>query len=682
MPDAAVLNLACLQLSFLGLESLGGILATVLGFGILVFVHELGHFLAAKWVGVRVEVFSLGFGPRLVGFMRGTTDYRISALPLGGYVKMLGQADDDPNLPRTNSPDDFRNKSISGRMLILIAGVVMNTIFALIAFIVAFAVGVEFTAPEVGAVQPNSAASQARIVGAAPTDRVGLAPNDQILAINGTEVLAWEDVTTTIALSSGPITLDVARPDSATGAIQRLTFEATPKKDEGSPFPKLGIEYLQVVADNIPEDSPAKKAGLKKDDQILDVVPKGESPTGRDLHLIDQTIRDNPGKPVTILVLRREYDPDGRPLVKPPQRLELDATTDKRSIYDLGVTFDEDTLRVESVQDNSPAKALLEPDDILVSIDDRKLNNSNLFDVIRETGDAHHQKDAAGGAGGRDAPHAAEMSDPVKIVYSRRKDKTWETKDGTIQLKRKENAQGWLLGVVCLADKVKTVEPSSPAAEAKIEPGDFIVKYKTDTFLGFYKSGQRAKKEAIQKTANEKELQPWKLYWEKPDGTQLAEVIHARKTDKQYGDLGVPLTARSIIVRRSALASIPMGADRTVRMFQQLVYTLRGLFSRNVSTSELGGPIQIATITYRIASSNGLGKLFYFLAILSVNLAVLNILPIPVLDGGHIFLLSIEKLKGRPLSQDVMNYVQYAGLFFVVGLMIYVTFNDIRRFFQ
>jgi regulator of sigma E protease len=76
------------------------------------------------------------------------------------------------------------------------------------------------------------------------------------------------------------------------------------------------------------------------------------------------------------------------------------------------------------------------------------------------------------------------------------------------------------------------------------------------------------------------------------------------------------------------------------------------------------------------------GKLFYFLAILSVNLAVLNILPIPVLDGGHIFLLTVEKLKGRPLSDDVMRYVQYAGLLFVVGLMLYVTFNDIRRVFE
>ncbi len=671
MPQTAVLNLA-----FLGLESLGGILATILGFGILVFVHELGHFLAAKWVGVKVEVFSLGFGPRLLWFVRGPTEYRISVLPLGGYVKMLGQDDGDPNTPKTSSPDDFRNKSIAGRMLILVAGVVMNTIFALIAFIVAFAVGVEFTAPEVGAITPNSAASQARIVGAPEGTRVGLAPNDQILAINGSEVIAWEDVTTTIALSTGPVTLDVARPNSATGAITRLTFEATPRKDEGSSFPKLGIEYLQVVADNVPDDSPAKAAGLRKDDQILDVAPKGAPLVGRDLTAIDKTIQENPGKLVTILVQRREYDPDGRPLEnKPPRRLELDAVPLVRPIYDIGVTFDDETLRVESVQDNSPAHALLEPDDILVSIDDRKFNDSNLFDLIRETGEAHDQKGSAGA-------HAAEFSGPVKIVYSRRNGKVWETKEGKVQLKRKENDQGWFLGVGCVADRVKSVEPKSPAAEKKIEPGDFLVKLWTHRFLGFYTSGQRAKKKLVQDTANEKKDDPFEIRWEKPDGTKVTEVIQARKTERVYGDLGVPLMARSIMVRRTALASIPMGADRTVRMFQQLVYTLRGLIGRNVSTSELGGPIQIATITYRIASSNGMGKLFYFLAILSVNLAVLNILPIPVLDGGHIFLLTIEKLKGRPLSQDVMNYVQYAGLIFVVGLMIYVTFNDIRRVFQ
>lgn len=669
MPQAAVLNLA-----FLGLESLGAILAVVLGFGVLVFVHELGHFLAAKWVDVRVEVFSLGFGPRLFGFVRGTTDYRISALPLGGYVKMLGQDDADPNTPRTSSPDDFRNKSIGGRMLILVAGVVMNTIFAVIAFIVAFAVGVEFTAPEVGVVTPNSAASQARIVGAAPGERVGLAPLDQIVAINGSPIFAWEDVTTTIALSNGPVAIDVARPDSTTGALKHLTFEATPRREDNSPFPRLGIEFLQVVGE-LPEDSPAKAAGLKKDDILLDVAPvvTTTTNTARDLAKIDETIRNHPGDELEILVERRQYDQDGRPLEKPPSYPRVHAKATPRAFYDIGVTF-ADTVRVAGFQSNPSAKALLAVDDILVSIDGRAVTDQNIADVVRAAGEAHH------------APEATK-SDPVKVVFKRRnpdKGSAWEQKEGLVTLDRRANDEGWFLGVEYVDDQVASVEAGSPAALVGIEAGDFITKVQTETFLGLkYRSSVRVKKQRIEEVANEKKEEPWKIFWEKDQtGVERSAEIRARKTNKLFGDLGIALAPRGIIVRRGILGACSLGVDRTIRMFQQLVLTLRGLFARSVSTKELGGPIQIATITYKIANSNGLGKLFYFLAILSVNLAVLNILPIPVLDGGHIFLLTLEKLKGRPLSDDVMRYVQYAGFLFVIGLMVYVTFNDIRRVFE
>src|SRR5437867_11084226 len=109
--------------------------------GVIIVIHEFGHFAVAKFFKIKVETFSLGFGPRLVGFVRGDTDYRISALPLGGYVKMLGQDDSDPSAARTDREDDFRNKSVGKRMAILVAGVVMNTIFAIFGFIVAFAIG-------------------------------------------------------------------------------------------------------------------------------------------------------------------------------------------------------------------------------------------------------------------------------------------------------------------------------------------------------------------------------------------------------------------------------------------------------------------------------------------------------------------------------------------------------------
>ena len=98
----------------------------IFGIGLMIFIHELGHFMAAKKIGVRVEAFSLGFGPRLVGFRRGGTDYRLSAIPLGGYVKMAGENPDDP---RTGSPDELQSRSAWERMIIFSAGVFMNFIF-------------------------------------------------------------------------------------------------------------------------------------------------------------------------------------------------------------------------------------------------------------------------------------------------------------------------------------------------------------------------------------------------------------------------------------------------------------------------------------------------------------------------------------------------------------------------
>jgi regulator of sigma E protease len=191
----------------------------VLGVGALIFVHELGHFLAAKWAGVRVEVFSLGFGRRLFGFRRGDTDYRISLLPLGGYVRMLGQADDDPNQPATDDAGDFRNKSPGKRFVILVAGVVMNLIFAAFAFVLAFGLGVQFTAAQVGTIEPGS-----------PAARADLKAGDLITSIDGEEVLGFQDLQTLVALSSGELQLEVVR-DGKT-----FTTKATPLRGDGDSY--------------------------------------------------------------------------------------------------------------------------------------------------------------------------------------------------------------------------------------------------------------------------------------------------------------------------------------------------------------------------------------------------------------------------------------------------------------
>lgn len=142
----------------------------ILGFSLVIFVHELGHFAAAKWAGVRVERFAIGFGKELLGFTRAETRYSFNVLPFGGYVKMLGQedfvVDKSGELKVKENPDSFTNKSIGQRMVIISAGVIMNLIFAAIAFGIVVMVGRPQWPSVVGTVLPGSSRRRSR-----PTDR-------------------------------------------------------------------------------------------------------------------------------------------------------------------------------------------------------------------------------------------------------------------------------------------------------------------------------------------------------------------------------------------------------------------------------------------------------------------------------------------------------------------------------
>src|SRR5918998_2575622 len=142
---------------------MSSILAFVFVLGVLIFVHELGHFVMARRLGVRVLTFSLGFGPKILKFRRGGTEYAVSAIPLGGYVKMAGENPDDP---RTVKPDEFLSKTKWERFQILIMGPAMNIILAVVVMAVVLAQGAEVPiyqdeAPVVGAVTPGSPAGRA-----------------------------------------------------------------------------------------------------------------------------------------------------------------------------------------------------------------------------------------------------------------------------------------------------------------------------------------------------------------------------------------------------------------------------------------------------------------------------------------------------------------------------------------
>jgi regulator of sigma E protease len=180
------------------------VLSTVIVLGILIFVHELGHFLVAKRTGVSVLRFSLGFGPKIFGITRGETEYRLSMIPLGGYVKMLGE-DSEEELPQHERACAFSEQTVIKRLAIVLAGPLSNFVFAILIFTFLFAFyGIPELSPEIGAVNAGS-----------PAEQAGLQRGDRVLSINGRSINTWEDLSESIEkLGQNPLNLRVKRADS------------------------------------------------------------------------------------------------------------------------------------------------------------------------------------------------------------------------------------------------------------------------------------------------------------------------------------------------------------------------------------------------------------------------------------------------------------------------------------
>jgi regulator of sigma E protease len=241
---------------------IGTILAFIVVFGILVFVHEFGHFFTAKLVGVRVEVFSFGYGKRLFGVKKGDTDYRISLIPMGGYVKLLGEGMFEKDRPV--APDDMMAKTRFERFLIMAMGSVMNIVLAVV--IVAFINGVGVPVAEYQDEKPVIG----WIESGSPAERAGLRVDDEIIRIAGREVETWNDVH--MAVGSKPdrlVRLEVRR-DGQVLLVDLQTESVTRYQMGYAGFQAKILTQIQMVLSN----SPAEKAGLKPEDLILAVDGK------------------------------------------------------------------------------------------------------------------------------------------------------------------------------------------------------------------------------------------------------------------------------------------------------------------------------------------------------------------------------------------------------------------------
>lgn len=682
-----------------------------MGLGFIIFVHELGHFLAAKSCGVKVEAFYVGFNipfPKIFGvtvipqylvkFTIGETEYGIGNLPLGGYVKMLGQ-EDAPARPDEAAgetegeesgeekepaaappreeldPRDYRAKSVVQRFWIISAGVIMNLLTAPIFAVMAYSWGVPEIPARVGTVMPGG-----------PAYRADYRPGDEIVQIGdeaATSAVTFSDFIEANALAGTgkdavhhvkregveePIRKTV-RPENGVIKIRYRTIAAVGISSDVSP--RLGKEDSIVPGSGAAEASPP----LENGDLVL-AVNGEEVVHGSDLKRL---VAIHCGKPITLKVARLGRKTNAK-VTADTEIFETTIPAKKRTSVGLVMEYSP----VIAVQPNSPAaEAGLVAGDQLLELNGQPIGNIlSLGYRLRQF---------------------AKEDQTVKL-----KIKTEAGEEKTISVTpRLPFAKGFQengpiaideLGVaIKVLNVVAEVVPGSSAATAGIQPGDKVI---LAEFVPEEKDLKREKEElflpkrpvdfvndefmwptvdmAMQNRMPDTKL---KIKVER-DSEPLEFTLALRKSEKWYSEmLGLRLSQDQIIKKAGSFSeAVNLGFARVTKDAGRIFNFLQALMTGKISMTSMGGPLTIGNVAVSFAQEN-FGKFLAFLAFISVNLAIVNFLPIPVLDGGHAAFLIWEGATGKPVNENTQFIASLAGFVFLISLMLFVFSLDVLTFF-
>ena len=653
--------------------SWGVILQVAGGLGFVIFVHELGHFLVAKACGVKCEKFYLGFdvgGLKLASFKWGETEYGIGALPLGGYVKMLGQDDnpaaaareaqrarqaefsgDLPPEPTSDphpawDPRSYPAQSVPKRMAIISAGVIMNVIFAVLMAALAFGLGVEEMTCEISSVRPGGAAW-----------RAGLRTGDEITGIGGRKNPIFSDLRNGVTLGDVEkgVAFTIRRPSDGTAESVVLH----PDTDLGVPTVGVTSPFSVTLPDDISPRLPGAAAEAQPPFAAGDTIRavNGEAVDSY-AKLIAALVR-TPSEPVSLTVQRSVDTTDAGSdleIVLPPQPRRT-----------LGIVMNAGAL--QAVQAGSPAAAAgFRPGDRLVSF-----NGQPIEDVLALDAQLRH---AVGEPVNIEV--ARDGAEPATLAVVPR-EVTWIEEPRWPASPVAISALGL---AVAVETTIAAVETGSPAEAAGVKPGEKVIRAR------FIEPGEAANPEdaglelserspswpycvaVLQQVAPGTRVQ---LVIEGADGlARDVELDPAAEVDRFVVDRGLVFKPVYKLVKAGSVGAALASGGRKAMEDLSLVYRFLGkLTSSQISPRLLGGPIEIAKQAGRSAEE-GFSRLLLFLTMLSANLAVVNFLPIPVFDGGHMVFLLYELVRGKPPSENVVAALSYLGLALILTLMMFV----------
>ena len=657
-------------------EKLITILTVALGLGLVIFFHELGHFAVAKWCNVLVERFSIGFGPILLRKQWGETEYALSAIPFGGYVKMLGQDDVDPaqmtDAEKAEDPRSYTAKNVWQRMAIISAGVIMNIITGTMFFAIVYAKGYETLPSRVGYVQVGS-----------PAWVNGVREWDRIFSINGVKTEVFEDISKETLLSSGPLTFVGLHADDT-----RYEFTANPSWNEFNRQmgmgPAIGVQLLpegpsegkRIAIAN--PGTPAAKAGFQPGDKFVEINGQAIE-SARDL---DLQLRKDRSETLEVVVERQQKEDSSK-----TERTKLSVAP--MNFRTLGIRFD--IGKVSALRNDSPAaKGGIQVNDRLSKVDGREIGSD--LDPFRLP---DYFSDHAGREVVLTVSRELKGGPPESVEIRVVPDSTapWsEPPHG-----EKEPLSIPSLGLaIQVIPKILSVDPEGPAAKAGIKENQSLeeisfLPIEDEKFTDIL--GPQAK---VFTKLNEQMMA--RVFWVMQEEASARKVELTVKTGEGKSekftltpapepDWYLPTLrglSRSDVFRSETFIlkatspgdAITRGARETRKRIMEVFRTLAALVRGDLSPFKLSGPVGIAKIGYAVAQEN-LIQFVMFLGLISINLAVINFLPIPLLDGGHMLFLLYEGVTGQKPNERIVIWATYLGLMFIVGLMVFVLGIDL-----
>ena len=530
----------------------------IVSLGFLIFIHELGHFFAAKRCGIKVNTFSIGFGPKIVGIQRGETEYKISVFPFGGYVQMEGENPSE----QTGASGEFASASLGNRAFVVAAGPAINLLFGVLVYGAVFAIGLDrgsadlissFTGRPIG--EPE-AVQVGWVADDGPGAAGGIMPGDRLVSINGDSIRHWSTFLAGIITSPDKTLELVVERD---GVLQTLSV-----KPDAVPSVRGDIGEIRVssghttIVDHVEEESLAAQAGL----QVGDII---ESINGERLHSVPYF-----GSGV--------WHPSANWIDEKYKAL-YNNINEYREALTLGIRRGDEVFTLQlpvdwqviaGVQKGSIAEeAGIQKGDMLLTLNGASINKTTLYEQLRAAADQ-----------------------PVEIGLMREGD-------------------------------LKQVTLSSETQSSEVDPEEVM----------------------------------FGLMWR----TSLSGMQLEPKT--------APLPEYDL------LTGFGKGVEATWLTVTAIGRTLQQLIGGEVSPKLLSGPVGITHMTGRF-SRLGLSSLIFFVGFISINLAIVNLLPIPIADGGHLLFFAVEKLRGKPMPRKAQEIVQQVTVVLLIAFFLYVTWFD------